>query len=93
MAVAKDPDCHCHAHDQNCHNGATCYTCKPQVAENRRSIKEIWKLSSSSLKLWSRLFCPSCSMTKETNKATTDQLGKNQLSKNPQLAEARERTP
>ena len=32
-------------------------------------------------------------MTKETGKAATDQLDKNQIAKNPQLAEARESTP
>ena len=72
-AVAKDPDCHCPAQGCHCHNnlynGTTWCTCKPQAAVARRSTEEIQKVSSSSLKLWSRPFCPSCSIAEEAGKA------------------------
>ena len=95
-AVAKDPDCHCSAQGRHCHNnlykGDTWCTCKPQAAKTRRSIEEIRKELSSSLKPWSRPFCPTCSMTKETGVTAVDQMDEKQLGEKPQLDKARERT-
>ena len=64
----------------------------PQAAKTRRSIEEIRKELSSSLKPWSRPFCPTCSMTKETGVTAVDLMDEKQLAENPQLDKARERT-